>query len=204
MIVTTRKTAGELANAAAKDNTKYDAWDLALESTKEIEKSLYEAVANYKDKIEEKEFCVVYVVGSDPLIKNMIRRKFYCWPWLPSPRPNQAVFLYNKEADKIVKRLWVLPNALTMAELAESNLIVHPRYQTMRDWSVAFYKGTFWEFIRYQHGINMLSQQEHFELHRDELLKAKENFPDLFTPKPFDFSKVGVSDVADSKNVVAN
>lgn len=198
MNVTTRKTAGQISNELAKDTEKYDAWDVAKESTKDTEKQLYIAAENYKDKIEENEFCIVMVIATDPLIRNMKRRKFYCWPWLPSPRPNQAVFLYNKKMGKITKRLWVLPCAEVMAELATSSLMVHKTYQTMRDWSVAFFKGTFWEFIRYQHDIEMLSQEEYFKLHRAELAKAKLDDPDSFIPEPFDFSKIGVSQVKNS------
>lgn len=185
-----RKTAGELANKALKDTTKYDYREVAEAVTQDIEKELYESIRIYKDKIEQDEFCVVMVIASDPLIKNMKRRKFYCWPWLPSPRPNQAVFLYNKPYDLITKRLWVLPCDQVMSELATSDLIVCKEYQTMRDWSVAFFKGQFWEFIRYQHDIKMLSQEEHFELARKELLKTGIDISDLNRPQPFDFSKV--------------
>ncbi len=185
-----RKTAGELANQALKDTTKYDAREIAHAVTDDIEKHLYESIEKYKDKIEQDEFCVVMVIATDPLIHNLKRRKFYCWPWLPSPRPNQAVFLYNKPYDRIIKRLWVLPCAQTMAELATSNLIVHKTYQTMQAWSVAFFKGTFWDFVRHHSDIKMLSQEEHFELARQELLKTGIDISDLNKPQPFDFSKI--------------
>lgn len=168
--MTERKTAGELSHKALSDKTKYDAREVAHAVTDDISKHIYEAIENYHDKIEENEFCVVMLIATDPLIKNLKRRKFYCWPYLPSPRPNQAVFLYNKSLSRITKRLWVLPCAEVMAELATSNLIVHKQYQTMRDWSVAFFKGTFWEFIRYEHDIKILSQEEYFEKHKDKLM----------------------------------
>lgn len=199
-----RKTAGELANQALKDNTKYDARDIALASTDDLTSEFQKAVENYRDKIEEDEFCVIMVIASDPLIKNLKRRKFYCWPWLPSPRPNQAVFLYDKRLDRFTKRLWVLPCAEVMAELATSDLIVNKRYQTMRDWSVAFYKGTFWEFIRYQHGIKMLSQQEYFDLHRNELVKAGFDFHNPSIAESFDFSKISCGKVEDPKDIVTS
>lgn len=204
MNVTTRKTAGELANKAASDRTKYDAREVALAITEDMAKHLQQAIENYHDQIPDDEFCVVMVIASDPLIPNAIRRKFYCWPWLPSPRPNQTVFLYNKRLNKITKRLWVLPNALTMAELATSDLVVHKRYQTMRDWSVAFYKGTFWEFIRYQHDIKMLSQQEYMKLHREELEKSGINEFDPNFTKPFDFSKITCGQFVDSVDAVSS
>lgn len=199
-----RKTAGELAKKALEDTTKYDAREVAHAVTEDIEKSIFEAVSNYRDKIDQDEFCVVMVIASDPLIKNMIRRKFYCWPYLPKPRPNQTVFLYNKKLDQLTKRLWVLPNAQVMAELATSDLIVRKDYKTMQAWSVAFYKGTFWDFIRYEHDIKMLSQDEFDKLNSAEINKATLNDPDAFTPQPFDFSKVGVSQVTDTEKLVSN
>src|SRR5580693_4718024 len=114
-----RKTAGELSKKALSDTTKYDAREVGHAMADDIEKHLYEAAKNYHDMIDENEFCVVMVVAKDPLIKhNLVRRKFYCWPYLPSPRPNQAVFLYNKLAGRITKRLWVLPSDMVMAELS--------------------------------------------------------------------------------------
>lgn len=185
-----RKTAGDLANQALNDKTKYDAREVAHASTDDVGKHLREAIENYRDKIDDNEFCVVMVIASDPLIKNLKRRKFYCWPYLPSPRPNQAVFLYNKALDRITKRLWVLPCAEVMAELATSDLIVHKQYETMQAWSVAFFKGRFWDFIRYQHDIKMLSQEEYFELNRDELLKSGINIRNPGLSEAFDFSKI--------------
>lgn len=199
-----RKTAGELANKALQDKTTYDAMEVAYASLDDLSEQLYQAARNYSSRIEEPEYCVVMVIASDPIIHNMKRRKFYCWPWLPSPRPNQSVFLYNKIKDKITKRLWVLPCDQVMAELASSDLIVDKKYQNMQAWSVAFFKGTFWELIRYQHDIKMLSQQEYFKSHEAELLKAKLDNPDLFTPETFDFTKIGSSEVADSSNFVSS
>ena len=191
------KTAGQLANKALKDSTKYQSYEVgeAIVSTdgKEFEK----AINTYRDMIDEEEFCAVKIIAEDPLIKNLKRQKFYCWPYLPAPRPNQAVLLYNKKTDK-VKRLWVLPNALTMAELASYTNKVHPSWETMQAWSVAFYKGVFWEFIRWQHGIDMLSQEEYIALHRDELVKAGSQILNPDRAEPFDFSKIGPDKVIDS------
>lgn len=205
MSVTTKKeTAGQLANKALADTTRYDALEVAYAFSEDTEKELYKAVRNYEDKIEENEFCVVMVLASDPLIHNLKRRKFYCWPWLPQPRPNQAVFLYNKAKGKIIKRLWVLPCAETMAILTESGLTVGNDYHLMRVWSYAFFNGNFWNVIRSQHDIKMLSQEEHFELHREELIQAKKDNPELFTPEPFDFSKISCGKVDNAEKVISD
>lgn len=192
---TTRKTAGETAKKAIEDNTKYDKLEVAHGMAEEIYKELLKSIETYEPHIDQEEFCAVYINAADPLIPNLIRRKYYCWPFLPSPRPDQGVFLYNKKLGRITKRLWVLPQPMTMAELASSDIVTMAKpYQNMREWCVAFYKGTFWEFIRYQHDIKMLSQQEYQELH-PELFESDENSVDADITETFDFSKITASHV---------
>lgn len=194
-----RKSAGELAQKALSDPTKYDALEVGHALSDDIGVHLRESIEKYKDIIDEPEFCVVMIISKDSLIKNLMRRKFYCWPYLPSPRPNQAVFLYNKQKDKIVKRLWVLPSDMVMAELAGTNIIVNKRYETMQAWSVAFFKGTFWEYIRHEHDITMPSEHEYFLQHREELIKAGCKIPDTTYSEPFDFSKIHIEKIIDTQ-----
>lgn len=196
-----RKTAGELANKALSDNTKYNALEVGHAMADDIGDHIYEAARNYHDMIGEDEYCVVMIVAKDPLIKNLIRRKFYCWPYLPSPRPNQAVFLYNKRLQKITKRLWVLPSDMVMAELS-SIAVVHSRYKTMQAWTVAFFEGKFWEYIRYEHNIKMPSEHEYFLEHREELIKAGCKVPDTNRAEPFDFSKIQVNHIVDTQTAL--
>lgn len=198
-----RKTAGELSQEALSDTTKYDAREVGHAMTEDIEKHLYESVDKHKSIINEDEFCVVMILAKDPLIKNLIRRKFYCWPYLPKPRPNQVVFLYDRRLDLIVKRLWALPSDMVMAELAGTNLVVNKRYATMQAWSVAFFKGTFWEYIRHEHQIDMLSEHEYFLEHRDELIKAGCKLPDASYSEPFDFDKIAIEKIVDTQASVA-
>jgi|SRR5271155_996601 len=197
-----RKTAGELSNKALSDTTKYDALEVGHALADDIEKQFRESIENHKNIIDEDEFCVVMVIAKDPLISNLIRRKFYCWPYLPKPRPNQSVFLYNKALDKITKRLWVLPSDMVMAELAGSGVIVDKRYQTMQAWSMAFFKGTFWEYVRYDQEIDMLSEHEYFLKHREELIKAGCKIADSNIIEPFDFDKIQIKQVIDSRAAV--
>lgn len=198
-----RKTAGELSQKALSDTTKYDALEVGHAMADDIATHLRESIEKHKSIIDEPEFCVVMVIAKDPLIKNLIRRKFYCWPYLPKPRPNQAVFLYDKRKEKIIKRLWVLPSAVVMAELAGTDIIVHKRYETMQAWSVAFFKGTFWDYIRHEHGIDMLSEHEYFLKHRNELIKSGCKIADVSVVKPFDFSKIAIKQVIDTHESVA-
>ena len=193
-----RATAGELANKALSDNTKYDALEVGHAMADDIEVHLYESIQKHLSIIDEPQFCVVMVIAKDPLIKNLTRRKFYCWPYLPKPRPNQAVFLYDRNKDKIIKRLWVLPSDMVMAELAGTNVIVHKRYETMQAWSVAFFKGTFWDYIRHEHDIDMPSEHEYFLKNREELIQAGCKIPNHNSIEPFDFSKIHIKDIHDS------
>lgn len=193
-----RKTAGELSREVQADRTKYDAREVGHAMADDIEKHLYESAQKHRSIINEPEYCVVMVLAKDNMIKNVIRRKFYCWPYLPKPRPNQAVFLYNKGLDRITKRLWVLPSDMVMAELAGTNIIVDRRYATMQAWSVAFFKGTFWEYIRHEHHINMPSEHEYFLQHRQELIDAGCKLPGPNDTEAFDFSKIQIDNVVDT------
>lgn len=197
-----RKTAGELSQQAFADTTKYDALEVGHALADDISVHVRQAVQNHVDLIDEPEFCVVMVIATDPLIKNLMRRKFYCWPYLPSPRPNQACWLYRKKNDSI-NRLWVLPSAMVMAELT-SLATVHKKYQTMQAWSFAFMKGTFWEYIRYEHGIDMLSESEYLAANREKLIKAGCKVPESNRAEPFDFSKIPLKKVIDTETVGLN
>ena len=196
-----RKTAGEISKQIDNDTTKYNALEVGHAMAEDIEKHLYESISLYKDRIEQDEFCVVMLIGEDPLFKWVKRRKFYCWPYLPKPRPNQAVFLYNKRADRIIKRLWALPSAMVMAELV-TLACVDKTYQTMQAWSMAFFKGTFWEYIRHEHKIDMLSETEFLELNREKILKSQGDFPDSDISETFDFSKFHIKNVIDTQTAI--
>lgn len=201
--MTERITAGELSKKAFADTTKYDALEVGHALADDIGVHIRECIENHKNIINENEFCIVMIIAKDPLIKNLQRRKFYAWPYLPSPRPNQAVFLYNKGLDQITKRLWVLPSDMVMSELAGTSVIVDKRYQTMQAWSVAFFKGTFWEYIRHEHGINMPSEHEYFLAHRQELINFGCQIPEPGFTEAFDFSKVAVEKIIDTKTAIA-
>lgn len=195
-------TASQLAAKASQDNTKYLAREVGQAMCDDVDEQVRKCIELHKKIIDEDEFCVVRVLASDPLIKSLIRFKYYAWPYLPSPRPNQAVFLYNKMLDIITKRLWVLPNSLVMAQLAGTSCIVPREYQTMQAWSVAFYKGTFWDYIRYEHDIKMLSEHEYILQHRDELIAAGCQVSSRPITEPFDFGKIQVDQVVDSVQTV--
>ena len=85
-----------------------------------------------------------------------------------------------------------------MAELAGTNIIVHKRYETMQAWSVAFFKGEFWEYIRHEHDIKMPSEHEYFLAHREELIKAGCKIPDTNSTEAFDFSKIAIEKIVNT------
>jgi len=143
-----RITAGELSQKCLADTTKYQALEVGHAMADDLDKHFDACLEKHLNYVDQEgnypfrmldEFCVVMVIAKDNLIKNVIRRKFYCCPFLPSPRPNQVVFWYKKAAGRMIRRLWALPSDMVMAELA-SMQIVHKRYQTMQAWSVAFLK----------------------------------------------------------------
>ena len=192
-----RKTAGALSLQAASDLTKYDPLEIGHALTEDIAKHLEACVKAHNPIFDMEEYCVCYVIATDPLIKGVKRRKFYGFPYLPKPRPNQTVFLYNKRLGRFTKRLWVLPNAEVMAVLAEAGY-VDKKWKTMQAWSIAFFKGTFWEYIRHAEGINMLSESEFLNANREKLIQAGCQDVETLPAEPFDFSKVKISHINDT------
>lgn len=196
-------TAGSLSYKASHDSTKYDAIEVGHALTDDIAKELMICAHRHRDIFDEEEYCVGYVIAGDPLIHNLMRRKFFAFLYLPSPRPNQAVFLYNKPLDRFTKRLWTLPNAWTMACLSEMTH-VDPQLKDMKKWSDSFYKMRFWEDIRRQHNITMLSEMEYLKANREKLIQAGCQEIQAPISDAFDFSKVAVNKVIDSLKPVCD
>ncbi len=196
-----RKTAGELSLKASSDTTKYDPLEVGHALTDDIAKELMTCAHRHTSIFDEKEYCVGYVIASDPLIKGVMRRKFFAMLYLPSPRPNQAVFLYDKVKDQFTKRLWVLPNPAAMAQLSEAS-VVSDKYKTMKAWSDAFFAGKFWEHIRSQHNISLLSEIEYLNVNREKLIKAGCKETKTVPTDPFDFSKVTINKIVNTKTAI--
>ncbi len=60
----------------------------------------------------------------------------------------------------------------------------------------------FFEYIRKEHNINMLSESEYLNAHREELIKS--GCKEIETPlaDPFDFSKITVNKIVDTKTAL--
>lgn len=186
---------------ASSDTTKYDPLEVGYALTEDIAKELMDCAHRHNPIFNEDEYCVGYVIASDPLIKGVMRRKFFAILYLPSPRPNQTVFLYNKRQDKFLKRLWVLPNPLLMAHLSTA-CSVPDEYKSMKGWSDSFYEGKFWEYIRSQHKISLLSEIEYLNANREKLIKAGCKESKTIATDPFDFSKITINKIVDTKTTV--
>ncbi len=192
-----RKTAGEQSIKAASDNTKYDPLEVGHALCDDIVPNLFKCAHDVKDKFGEDEYFIILLLAGDPLIKGVRRHKYYAYLYLPSPRPEQAVFLYNKITDKM-KRLWSLPKAETMALLSEEKYVAK-QWQQTKGWVDAFYKLNFWEHIRKEHGIKHLSEHEYLKLHREELIKAGAKDCPPSVPDAFNFSKIQPDHIIDTQ-----
>lgn len=202
-MVNRRKTAGELALKAQSDRTLYDSLEVAYALTQDIAKELMICAQRHCSIFDEDEFCVGYVIASDPLIAGIMRRKFFAFLYLPSPRPSQSVFLFNKRLQQFTKRLWTLPNPMTMAELSEMHW-VHPSWLNMKRWCDAFFDLKFWPYIRKQHDIKMLSEIEYLNANREELIKSGCKQVDASFSEPFDFSKISIKHIVDTNTAIGN
>ena len=192
-----RKTAGELSLKAASDSTKYDPLEIGHALTDDVVKQLYICAQNHEKLFEENEFFICLFIATDPLIKGVRRHKYAAFLHLPSPRPNQSCYLYNKSTQEI-KRLWTLPNPLVMAKISEMP-IVAPQWEMTKAWCDAFYDKNFWEYIRTQHNIKHLSEIEYLNANREELIKAGCKESESILTDPFDFSKVTIKKIINTK-----
>lgn len=208
-----RTTAGELSLKASRDCNKYDALEVGYALTEDIQKQLELCIQKHNSIFDEDQYCVGWVLASDPMLKNVMRRKFFAFLYLPKPRPNQCIFLYDKRRNMIIKRLWTLPNAVTMAELSEIST-PDPRYAEMKFWCDAFFKGWkyrkkdnaminqnpshFFDVIRKQHGISMLSEKEYLNANRERLVKSCSNDTESLIPNSFDITEVAKKQVVNS------
>lgn len=192
-----RKTAGALSLKAASDKTIYDPLEIGYALTDDVYSNLMQCAERHKNIFGEDEYFVCMVIASDPLIKGIRRHKYYAYLYLPSPRPEQMCCLYNKVTNKLI-RLWTLPNAVQMAFISEAPY-VEKRWQKTKGWVDAFYGKCFWEHIRKEYGIKHLSEIEYLNANRQKLIDAgcKECPPGV--SEPFDFSKVTIDHIEDTK-----
>ncbi len=186
----TKVTAGELDEKCARDSTKYDYLEVGHALTDDILDQLLICAHRHEKIFNEDEFFVGLIVASDPLIKHVRRHKYFALLYLPQPRPQQAIFLYNKKLGKI-KRLWSLPDAKVMATISEMGY-VSPEWTQTKGWCDAFFRGDFFNFIRGQHSISHLSESEYLETNREKLIKAGCKESETLLPEPFDFNKVSI------------
>lgn len=195
-----RKTAGEMSLKAASDNTVYDPLEVAHALTDDICEQLRICAHTHSKIFDEDEFFLILVIASDPLIQGIRRHKYTAFPYLPQPRPQQTVFLFNKHTQSY-KRLWALPNAKTMAIISEM-IHVSPEWENTKIWCDAFFAHTFFNTIRKQHNISHLSEREYLNANRAELIKAGCNEVESDVSNPFDFSKVAVEKVVDKNKAL--
>jgi hypothetical protein len=186
---------------ASSDRSKYESMEIAMALTKDIEEQLYICADRHNPIFAEDEYCIGYVLASDPLISNVMRRKFFAMLYMPSPRPSQTIFLYNKVSGVITKRLWCLPNAATMAELSECT-VVHPSWHKMKGWCDAFYALKFWPYIRKESGCDLPSEIEYLNRHRKELVAASPNQVNPLHTESLDPIQFIVDKVINSNNIV--
>jgi hypothetical protein len=197
------KTAGELAVKANQDQTVYDSIEVGHALTEDVLEELQKVVQKHDLLFGEDEYFVVIQLAGDPLLATLMRRKFYAYLYMPDPRPRQTVFLYSKAKQRFLKRLWVLPDVISMETFCEITNVA-PKYQTMQNWSKAFYAGKFWELIRQEAGISHLSKSEYLEANRAKLVEATGNKVEVLGTDAFDFSKVAIQKVIDPYKPVFN
>lgn len=213
-----RQTAGELSLKAATDKTKYDPLEVGHALTDDVVEQLRICAERHEKIFDEIEYCLILVIAGDPLIKGVRRHKYTAFPYLPKPRPQQSVYLYNK-ITKSMKRLWSMPDAKVMATISEMPTVAE-KWKNTRAWSKAFFHGWqyisendtwinktptyFFDFIRHQHDIKMPSEKEYLDANREKLIQA--GCQELLSrpSDPFDFSKIAINKIVDTADPIIN
>lgn len=206
-----KKTVGQVSLEAKANNTVYDPIEVGEALTQDILDEVWKCIDSHHSKIDEPEFCIIMLRASDPLIQGVMRRKFYAWPFLPKPRPEQLVFHYRKSGD-MIQRLWSLPSAKVMAVMSELRR-VSPKWKETKAWCDAFYRGFEWskkqnkwvntdekyfyDMVRVTAHISMPTESEYLNAHRAELIKAGYDGVESPLPDTFDFSKIAIEKVID-------
>src|SRR5665213_2188622 len=103
-------TAGAKSLIAQADEQRYDGREVAEAQMWDLGAQLFKSAHAHLTIIDEPRFYVVMIRASDPLIHGLVRQTFYSYPYMPSPRPEQAVWEYTKAGDTL-KFLWSLPPA---------------------------------------------------------------------------------------------
>ncbi len=197
--MTAHMTAGAKSLKAAGDSSRYCGIEVAEAQMHDVSKQVFKNAHDHVDKFDEPEFFVVMVRASDPLIHGLVRQKFYSYPYLPSPRPEQAVWIYYKAQDR-VKFLWSLPPAKVMAALSEAN-VVDKKWKRSKGWCDAFFDGSFWTHIRKESNLTHLSEHEYLHANREKLIQASGDQVAPLDSDAFDFSQITTNQVINSKTV---
>jgi hypothetical protein len=202
-----RETAGALSLKAASDKTKYDPAEAGEAQCISIIPEAYRVAREKRNTFDEPEYFSVILFAGDPLIEGVQRHKPYAYLFLPAPRPQQIVFLYNKSKDSL-KRIWSLPhwslmevmylNPIPPSEILKSNWPLDIWSQN-RKWVRAFYDGCFWPYIRRENNFDHLSEIEYLKANRQKLLDAGAKECESPIPEPFDFSQIKIDHIVDTK-----
>lgn len=167
-------TAGEAEKKIREDRTVYKAMEVAEAACHDIMQQVEICADTHHHIIDEPEFFVVMLLGDDSVLKTVTRRKFYAYPFLPSPRPNQSVWAYYKKS-KSLQFLWALPEPMTMAALSTMTA-VDPAYRNMKMWSDWFYSGRFSHYVReFFHKQHWVTEKQYLRAHSAKFIEAMKN-----------------------------
>ena len=186
-------TAGSLCLKASGDSHIYDPLEIAYGMTDKVMMGISECIEAHEHIFNEDEFFVVLQRASDPILKNVMRQKFYADLFLPEPRPEQMVCLYNRRTLEVT-RLWSLPNAKVMAIVSEMPW-VDQKWVNTKYWCDAFFSGQFFERIRDQYKFNHLSRLEYLDRNREEVVKARGENVNFSLPQTRDRFEIGINEI---------
>lgn len=196
-----KETLGDKYNKVLADSTRYDPVDMAFAMVEKIPLELITCAERHKKIFDEDEYFIGFVISDDPMLKGIRRQKFHALMFMPTPVPEQAIWLYNKITDEY-KFMWCLPDPYAMANYSTLTYVDEEK-RRIKTWCDAYFNGNFWETIRSMHGIEHLSEHEYRLKHRNIIPNFKLNEGNPCLTETFDFSKVSFGDVYHTGEIVS-
>lgn len=154
-----KKTVGQISTELKEnsvDNT-HTAEEQMREQLEKYESDVLKSVQDAKKRFEG-DFYVVALTKKERLMDNVVRIYFFARFSCPTPEYDQAVYFYNRKADKI-EFLWVVPSKHTCEMYKENVLEVPSEERELLKYVLHFEDGTLLKYAKIRNNEKMHTNQ---------------------------------------------
>lgn len=129
------KTAAEISNEMMAKARPQDAPALQ-DFAKEVNKGYLQKCMDVvqENKHLDKPYFITVLLRKDPMFHNMIQRFFFARETLPTPTPDQTVWMYDPK-DENLQLIWMLPREPAIKKLAAMGKYAPKRHRPKVFWS---------------------------------------------------------------------